>query len=74
MKLTTIAIEKADTLTTRLRLALALNVTERWIIALLKENKDNSALTTAAALKVIREETKLRDSQILDDVSQPVRA
>jgi hypothetical protein len=48
-------------------LALALNRTEYTIIRWIDKNNDN--LTKAAALKVLRQETGLSDSQILE-VSQ----
>lgn len=51
---------------TRLKLALALNCSEQWIARVIDANKINGPLTTAAALKVIREETGLTDEDILD--------
>lgn len=49
----------------RVKLALALNVSEQWIIKLMAANKPNGPLTTYSAIKVIREETGLTDKQIL---------
>lgn len=66
MKLTNKAIGKFKK-STCLRLGLALGFTERWITQVVKDNKPNGPLTTAAALKVIREETGLKDSQILEE-------
>lgn len=65
MKLTPIALKKIDVLEVRLRLALLFKVTERQISKLIKDNRDNGRLTTAAALKVISDETGLTQSQIL---------
>jgi hypothetical protein len=50
---------------TGLKLAIALDCSEQWIIKVLSANKFNGPLTTAAALKVIREETGLTDTDIL---------
>jgi len=49
---------------TRLRLAVALDLTEQAIIKYIKNNNEN--LTKAAALKVIREDTGLTDADILE--------
>jgi hypothetical protein len=53
MKLTPIALKKIDVLEVRLRLALSFGVTERQISKLIKDNRDNGRLTTAAALQVM---------------------
>lgn len=50
----------------RIRLCMALRVTDQTIIRYLKDNKDD--LTKAAAMVIIREETGLSDSQILEEV------
>jgi hypothetical protein len=50
----------------RLKLALALGCSERWIEKLLDSNKSNGPLTTVAAVQVIREETDLNDSDIVE--------
>lgn len=47
------------------KLADALNVSSKSVYKYITDNSD--ALTKAAALKVIREETGLDDSQILED-------
>jgi hypothetical protein len=67
MILTRKAIEKINVTRIRLSLALALGFTEQWIIKLLDANKENGPLTTAKALQVIREETGLTDSEILEE-------
>jgi hypothetical protein len=63
MKLTQIALDKIRNPRIRARLVLALGVTDQSIINYIKDNRDE--LTKAAALKVIREETGLSDSEIL---------
>lgn len=72
MRLTKKAIKAINNTDTRLKLALALSFTEQWIIKVIDANKTNGPLTTATALIVIRQETKLKDSEILDsEVDQP---
>lgn len=67
MKLTRKAIKGIKEQGTRLKLALALGFSEQWIIKVIDANKSNGPLTTALALKVIREETGLTDSEILEE-------
>lgn len=52
-----------NTVTIRLKLALALGVGEQTIIRYISVNHEN--LTKAAALKVIREQTGLSDDEII---------
>lgn len=66
MKLSAVALEKINVTKTRLKLALELGYTERWISRLIKENDPNSDLTLSSSLKIIREETGLSDSEILE--------
>lgn len=47
-----------------MKIALVLGITDQQIARYIKNNSDN--LTKAAALKVIREETGLKDDQILE--------
>jgi hypothetical protein len=54
---------------TRRRLMDALNCTEFTIARYIQKNSDN--LTKAAALQVIREDTGLSDSEILQDEIKP---
>jgi len=54
----------------RTRIALALNFTEFWVGRCIKANKDNGPLTTMAAIEIIREETGLEDSEILEEADQ----
>lgn len=49
-----------------LSIALQLGFSEQWTRRLLSQNKDNGPLTTVSALAVIREETGLTDSEILE--------
>lgn len=73
MKLTEHAIQSINNKTTRLKLGLALNMTEQWITKLISANTDNSALTLAASLKLIREETGLTDEEILEAENESVK-
>lgn len=63
--LTKTALKKINNVSTRLKIATALGVSEQTVIRYISENHEN--LTKAAALKVIRDETKLTDNQILKD-------
>jgi len=51
----------------RLRIAMALDFSEQWIDRVVSANKKNGPLTTASAMKVIREELGLEDSEILEE-------
>lgn len=51
----------------RLKLAVVLNFTELWMERVINANKDNGHLTTAKALQVIKQETGLSDSDILEE-------
>lgn len=72
MKLTQIAID-AITVRTKNRIALDMDCSvptvDRWI----KENEDNGDLTKARIVEIIREETNLKNSQILEEVKEPVK-
>jgi hypothetical protein len=70
MKLTQKALDKIRNPKVRALLVIALGVTDQSIMNYIKSNSDE--LTKAAALKVIREETGLDDSQIL--IEEEVRA
>lgn len=72
MKLSKKALS-AITPKTRLKLALGLDCTEQWMIQLLDKNKENGPLTTATALQIIRQETGLRDDQILTKETEIVK-
>jgi hypothetical protein len=70
MRLTAKAItEIKNNKAARARLALALNKTEFSVIRWLDDNKANNPLTTVAALKVIKKETGLRESEILEELT-----
>lgn len=71
MKLSTIALDQINKTPVRLKLALELGCTERWISRLIKENETDNDLTLASSLKVIREETGLSDDQILEAEAEP---
>jgi hypothetical protein len=64
MKLTQKALKAINNPTTRRRLMDVLGCTEFTIARYIQKNSDN--LTKAAAMQVIREETGLADSEILD--------
>lgn len=66
MKLSKKAIKAIDKAETRLKLALGLSFSETWIRSLIADNRNNGPLTTFKALEVIRQETKLEDSEILE--------
>lgn len=74
MKLSKKAIRTIDKAETRLKLALGLSFSETWIRSLIADNRSNGPLTTAKALQVIREETKLTDDEILEsEVKEPAK-
>lgn len=58
----------------RARLQLILDKSEYTINRYIQDNEENSMLTTAAALKVIREETGLADTEILEEVEEKAAA
>ena len=66
MKLSKNALLKINNTMTRLHIAIALGFSEQWVINLIKNNKENSPLTTALALSIIRKETGLNDNEMLD--------
>jgi hypothetical protein len=67
MKLTTIALRKIDELETRLKLALLFKVTERRVSQLIQANKSFGPLTSTGALDLIKKETGLKASEILEN-------
>jgi hypothetical protein len=75
MKLTLKAIDAIkNNKRVRARLQLELDKSEFTINRYIADNDSNGMLTTAAALKVIREETGLNDSQILETQSSGIAA
>ena len=66
MKISNTAIERISDRKITLQLALALDFTEQWMRRVIETNKENGPLTTARAIQVIREETGLTDSEILE--------
>lgn len=74
MKLTKKALNGIKDQSRRLKLALALGFSEQWINRVIAANKPNGPLTTAIALKVIREETGLTDVEILMQEKDSVKA
>jgi len=67
MKLTPIALEKINTLPTRMKIALALGKSESSVRRYIIDNDDD--LTKAAALEVIKSETGLLEEEILETVT-----
>lgn len=63
MKLTKVALDRINTKEIRPLLALALRKSESTILRYIYNNEDD--LTKAAAMQVIRKETGLKDSEIL---------
>ena len=72
MKLTIKALERINNSRSRMRLALATNVTEPWISKCIKANKQDGFLTKISVLNAIKSETGLTEKDILTegDVSQ----
>lgn len=71
MKLTQKAIELVKDQKIRAQLILALKVTDQTIMRWIKDNQDNGTLTTMAAMDVIRRNTGLGDSEILEEAIEP---
>ena len=65
MKLTKLALQRISQQRIKLMLAIALECSEGTINRYIKNNDDR--LTNASSLKVIREETSMSDSEILED-------
>lgn len=71
MKLSNQVIEKLKaSRDSRLRLCSTLGFTEVWIDKLIDKNKVNGPLTTVSAIGVIKEETSLEDSEILENETE----
>lgn len=67
MKLSNIALERISDRKVLLQLALSLDFSEQWMRRVIENNKDNGPLTTARALQTIKEETGLKDKEILEE-------
>jgi hypothetical protein len=68
MRLTQKALNAIDNQATRMKIALSLGCSDISVRRYIETNSDN--LTKAASLKVIREETGLTDSEILEEEKQ----
>ncbi|MBA4168136.1 MAG: hypothetical protein H0X41_11460 [Chitinophagaceae bacterium] len=66
MKLSKKALKEINVQQIRLRLALELKVSEVWIIKSIQKNHENGLLTKAAAIEVIKANTKLKEVEILE--------
>jgi hypothetical protein len=67
MRLSTNAIAAIKNPKVRIKLAIELDCTDQSITNYIKANNLNGPLTTAGALRVIREETKLSEEEILEE-------
>lgn len=65
MKLTPLALNQINNSQIRMRIAQALKCTEHWIYMSIKANKSDGVLTKGSAIKVIKEETGLKEEEIL---------
>lgn len=54
----------------RVKIADALGFTEVWVDKIIAANKDNDPLTTAKVIQVIKQETGLLDSEILEEETE----
>lgn len=66
MVLTQKALKSINIIPTRLKLGLALKVTEQAVNRYILENKENGPLTKTAALNVIKKETDLTELEIFE--------
>lgn len=69
MKLSKKAIKLLKNRPLMLKVAIALDFSEQWILILIKKNGNNGPLTTIKALTTIQEETGLTQVEILEDES-----
>lgn len=74
MILTDKAMQAINNSNSRMRLALSLGFTERWIQKLIKANKNNGPLTTVGALKALEQETGLNAEELLVDMVEHSKA
>jgi|GEM_PF-6906837 len=75
MKLSKRAIKLLKNRVVMLKVAIALNFSEQWILVLIKRNGSNGPLTTMKAIQTIQAETGLTQAEILEDdakvISEP---
>lgn len=63
----------SNTQKTRLKIAMVLGISEDWVKRLIKKNETNSILTLAATIEVIKSESGMSYSEIIDtDIKQQV--
>jgi hypothetical protein len=74
MRLTEAAIKAINVKSIRPLLALALGKSEQSIIRYIGSNEENGMLTTAAALKVVTEQTGLKLDEILIEEKEVITA
>lgn len=70
MKISEKALQKLQSRKGKAALMGALGFSEVWITKVLNTNKSNGPLTTAAALRVIEQETGLPMTEILEEVKE----
>ena len=69
MQLTEKAKQAINNPTIRMKIGLALGISEQAVIKAIKNNSDS--LTKYASMQVIKAETKLKESEIVQLVKQP---
>lgn len=74
MKLSKHALEALKDRKLRLSMALELKFSEVWIDKLIEQNKENGPLTTVKAVMVFKNETKMKDDQILEEKKAAIKA
>lgn len=70
MKISEKALQNLQSRQAKAALMGVLGFSEVWISKVIKANKPNGPLTTAAALKVIEQETGLKAKEILENVEE----
>jgi hypothetical protein len=70
MKISKKALQNLHSRQAKAALMGVLGFSEVWITKVIKANKPNGPLTTAAAIKVIEQETGMSQEQILEEVSE----
>lgn len=69
MQLTQKALTAINNPKIRMKIGLALGISEQAVIKAIKNNSDS--LTKYAAMQVIKNETPLKESEIVESINQP---
>lgn len=69
MKLSKKALKFLKDRNLMLKVAIALDYTEQWMLVLIKRNYPNGPLTTIKALQIIQTETGLTQAEVLEEES-----